>query len=422
MAQRALVLTLGAVMIVCLSVLASDSFSGTWLSEIVIDPSGPLFEAMDSVLHLDYSFGSLIGTSESELCLIGGFVWQEFGMSGRLGGWDIQTDLLFGPSTVDFIYAQVITTTSLAGVDLGFYFAKLSDAVFGGPAAGFAFRFGGSIGAIDITSTSEFGARVKDEDFDGLTIVHAATGLYKTYVTNPLVPPLAGGASCGQGFTGEKLAVSGWSFGCVQDISTTLYLTQAGFDFVTFEFLGIETGLAWLVVDLDLTFELLTKSLELEPKLRLAKTTCLDVYAAVLTAPDATVSGIELYGLGLVWSWNGVTVKELSVLDLSHYAITTPEYGSVIEEIEEAVDAGHAYYPDYWELLSIEIVTGGCCGGVNRMLINTYFEEGSSSIFGWGMSYFEAKVALSAVIELSGDLTVTANGLDAVGMGFKLHW
>jgi len=408
-----------------LTLLADSSFGGSWTSEIAFE-QGEInpFESLNSILNLNYSFGSLLGASESEWMLFG-FIWQGFGVTGTLGAFDIQGDLLFGPSTADYIYGQLIVSISIAGIDFGFYAAQLSDAVLQGPADGFAVRLAGSTGAFDIVSIMEFGAQIKDEDdddFNGITIYHAATGLYKHYITNPIV--------VGQGFTGEKVTVSGWSFGCVEDIAITLYMTCQGFDSLTFDLTGIDVGLCWLSFDVELTFQLQTKSIVLIPTVVLGEAACIDVYAAVLTdAQDNTIygsftslTGISLYGLGFIYSWDGVTVKDLTVLDTGHYAITTPEYGSVIEEITEALEDGHEYYADYWELISIEVIGDGCCGGSYTFLANTYFKCDSSSLFDWGMTHIEASMPISSNLFLSGEIEISTDGLDHFGFGVRVSW
>lgn len=433
MTKRMIVVAVVATALFGLTLLAAGPFSGSWSNEVLIEVGANLFKSFDSVLHLDYSFGGLVATSESEIYLAGGFVWQGFGMSGQLGAFNLQTDVLFGPSTSDFIYSQAIVTMSLAGVDLGFYFAQLSDAVLGGPASGVAFRLAGSVGAIDVVSVTEFGARIQDDDVDGITIYHAATGLYKSYVTNPIVL-VTSDSTCttggNKGFTGEKVSLSGLSFGCVEDIETTLYMTQDGFDSFTVDLTGIDIGIAWLALDFELVFTLDTKSWSMTPTFVVGESICIDTYIEVLTdAPDHTlydsftsITGIAVYGFGLVCSWNGVTVKDLTVLDTSSYVITTPEYGSVIEEIATALDEGHAIYSDYWEMLSIEVTRPGCCGGDFTFLANTYFSKTATSLFGWGMTYVETKVPFGSSLFLSGSLAIEAAGLEHIGFGVEVNW
>jgi len=419
-----------------LTLMAGNPLSGSWSSEITFE-QGDInpFKTLDSVLDLTYSFGSLLSTSESEFKLFG-FIWQEFGVTGTLGAFDIQGDVLFGPSTADYIYSQLIVSISIisiAGIDFGFYFAQVSDAVLQGPADGFAIRLAGSAGALDIVSITEFGAQIEDEDdddFNGITIYHTSTGLYKHYVTNPLVPVQTG--STAQGFTGEKITVSGWSFGCVEDISTTLYMTCSGFESITFELTGINLGFSCLTFDVELKFQTQTKAIILTPQIKLYDVAYIDVYAAVLTdAPDNTIydgftslTGISLYGLGFTSSWDGVTVKDVTVLDTGHYAITIPEYGSVIEEIVEALEDGHEYYPDYWELFSIAVVGDGCCGGSYRFLANTYFDRTANNLFGWGMTHVEGRFPISPMIFLTVEIEVDDDtpGLDHFGFGFEVGW
>lgn len=436
MTKKILIAAMMMTVLVSLTLLADSPFFGSWWSEIQFEPLPNVVKSLDSGLTLNYSFGSFLGTSESEWMLFG-FIWQGFGVTGTLGAFAIQGDLLFGPSTVDFIYAQGIASLSIAGIDIGVYGAYLSDAVLGGPADGFAVRLAGSAGVLDITSITEFGARIKDDDFDGITIYHASTGLYKRYDTNPIVP--------GQGFTGEKLTVSGWHFCCVENIATTLYLTccqsastvTAGFEWVKFEATGIDVGLSPITFDVELTFELQTKSLVLIPQINLGELACIQVYTTLLTnapagpgttntlfGPYISLTGISVYGLGFTCTLNNVTVKELTVLDTGRYAITTEEYGSVIEEITEALKHGHEFYPDYWELFSIAVTGDGCCGGSYRFLANTYFDRTANNLFGWGMTHVEGKFPLTSRIFLTVEIEVDDDtpGLDHFGLGFEVGW
>ncbi len=428
MTKRILVTTMIIMTLVGLTLLGGGPLSGSWASEFTFRPNGDFFQfirSLESMLVVDYTLTGFTATSTSQFQLLG-FIWQEFEATGTLGAFRYQTNALFGPSTEKkYIYAQFIGSVSIAGLDFGLYFAQLSDAVLGGGADGFAIRLAGSIGAVDVVSITELGAKIKDDDFDGITIVHAASGLERSYLTDPVV--------FGQGFTGQKVTVSSLSFGCVNDITTTLYVTCAGFDFLKFELEGIDVGLSWLTFDLDLTFQTTVKTVGLTPALVLGEALCIDVYAEVLTnAPVGTnttntifdaynsITGIGIYGLGFSYSWNGVTVKELTVLNTGRYAITTPEYGSVIEEIVEAIEGGHDYYAAYWELLSIEVVRDGCCGGTNRFLANTYFNRNETALFGWGMTCIEGEVAINSTITLSTQLEVSTNGADYLGVGIEV--
>ena len=432
MTKRILVITVVMTTLIGFTLLAGNSLRGRWSSEITFEQGNVNpFKSLDSVLDLDYSFGNFLSTSKSEFALFG-FIWQGFGVTGTFGAFGIQGDILFGPSTADYIYSQVIVSISIAGIDFGLYYANLGDDVLQGAADGFAVRLAGSVGTFDIISITEMGAQIEDKDdnnFNGITIYHASTGLHKHYITNPLV--------VGQGFTGEKATVSGWSFGCVGDIATTLYITCAGFDYAKFSLSGIDLGFSLLVFDIELKFQLQTKSFVLTPQLNFGDAACIKVYAAVLTdAPvgaDTTntifgnyssLTGIGLYGLSLVYSWDGVTVQDLTVLDTGHYAITTEEYGSVIEDKADALKYGHDFYPDYWEMFSIEVTGDGCCSGSYSFLANMYFDKNTTNLFGWGMTHIEAQFPISSNFFLTAEVEVDDDtpGLNHFGLGMNVSW
>ncbi len=439
------ILLVGAVALVLsgLAVLAASPFSGSWDAALAVSPATLSFSQFSSVLTVDYTLGAFTTTSDSEVYLAG-FIWQGFGITGSLGGFTVQGDVLFGPSTASFLYDQLIVTTNIAGIDLGLYAAQLSGDVLGGPADGAVLRIAGSIGSLEVVNCFEMGARIKDADYHGITIVHASTGLSKTYITNPLVP--------GQGFTGDKLTVSGWSFACLSDGSASLYMTDQGLDSLELDLTGIKTGLSWLTLDLALTFELQTKAVVLTPTLNLGTAACIVPYLDVRTpAADNTLSpglssitGISLDGLSITYTAGNVTLRDLTVLDTGRYAITTEDYGSRIESYADALANGDQTYPDYWELLSLAVSTSGCCGGTATFLVNTYFTHNTTgllhatsalpesrpmglapsfgNLFGWGMTHIEASLPVNHALSFTALFEVSTTGIDQVGGGINLTW
>lgn len=106
-------------------------------------------------------------------------------------------------------------------------------------------------------------------------------------------------------------------------------------------------------------------------------------------------------------------------------ATSAPEYGSVLEEIVDALEAGHEFYSEYWELLSIEVTGDGCCGGSYRFLANTYFDRTANNLFGWGMTHVEGRFPISSKLFLTTEVKVdddTPYGLDHFGFGFEVGW
>jgi len=419
-----ILVTAAVILVIATFSLLAGPLSGTWEANLAIDPNPFSFTELSSAFTVNYTVGGFTATSNSEF-LLAGFIWQGFGITGTLGAFTVQCDLLFGASTADFIYDQLIVTASIAGIDFGLYWAQLSGAVLGGPADGSVLCMAGSIGDIDIESYFELGAQVEDkndDNFNGITIYHATTGAHKHYVTNPLVIGPSG--SCCGGFTGERLIVSGWSFGCVEDITTTLHMTWQGFDYLKLSLTGIETGIDWLRFGVDLTFQLQTKTLVLTPTMNLGENACIYLYSRLHTDPAAmtSITGIEIYGLGFTTTFGNVTVKDLSVFSTSCYAITTEEYGSVIEEKADALKYGHDFYPDYWEMFSLEVTGDACCGGSYTFLANTYFNKNVTSLFDWGMTYLEATIPINTDLFLNEEVEVDATGVDHFGLGMSVSW
>ena len=69
-----------------------------------------------------------------------------------------------------------------------------------------------------------------------------------------------------------------------------------------------------------------------------------------------------------------VMLRDVAVLDLDHYAMTTDTYGSVVERLVDAITDGYDVYPDYWEMFSIAYRDGGCSSDLISLL-NVYFDE-----------------------------------------------
>lgn len=409
------ILLVGAVVLLLfgLSALDASPSSGSWVAALGLSPNPFSISQFYSLLSVDYTVGGLTASSDSEVRLTG-FIWQGFGITGSLGAFNVRGDVLFGPSTASFIYDQLVVTTDIAGISFGLYAAQLSDDVLGGPADGSVLRVAGFIGSLEIVNCFEMGARIEDADYDGITIYHAATGLCRHYTTNPLV--------VGEGFTGDKLTISGWSFACLSNGSVSLYMSDEGFESLQFKLTRLRTGLSWLNVDAALAFQLQAKALVLTPTINFGESACIDTYLeARIGSTDTSIAGIELYGIGATYAAGVVTVKDVSVIDTGRYAITTEEYGSVIEARGDATVDGDEVYANYWEMLSVAVAGDGCCGDSYSFLADTYFASGGG-LFDWAMTHIEATIPANQVLSIRGLLEVTAGGLDKMEGGINLSW
>jgi len=396
--------------------LAAAALSGSSSIWIEFLPWEGLFDTLDLSFEADYTLGDVTLSTDGLLALPGTWVWQGFSAAGRFGGYALTTNVLFGPSTTDYLYTEVIVELSIGGIDTAWHAAQLSDAVFGGPADGWAVRIAGSVGAFEVVSVSEFGARIEDAEFDGITIVHAPTGLERHYATSPAVP--------GRGFTGQKISIRNEGFRCADQTVVTAYSTCDGFEYVSFGVAGIDVSLVpCLSFDANLTFEIDEKSLVIQPDLSLGEVVCLEVHAELdWDTASRTIDGVGLYGVELICELGPVTVRDVAVLDLARYVITTEAYGNAVERLVDAIDAGHEYYPYYWQLLSIAYTGGGCCGGDMTFLANAYFSEFSIRLFDWAMTRLEAEVPVSEALSFTLGMEFLSGYVRRLSFGFHATW
>ena len=342
---------------------------------------------------------------------LGTWVWQEFSGEGSFGPFSWEAHLLFGPSTVDFLYDELILRTSFAGLELGLYAAQLSDAVLGGPADGAALMVSGEFGEMELESVTEFGARP-----EGVEIFHAATGLSRKYTTDPRIP--------GNGLTGEKVSLKGVPLCCGLSTGAELYWTkEQGFEHLKFSLEGV--GLWYcpeITADIEVTFELQTKSVVITPEVEAPGIgACFVPYLSVITdikGLDPKIEGIQLSALEWECDLDDVRLRGLTVLDRCNWAISTEEHGSELVERWRADAEGIQYYTDYWELLSVEAKGPGCCGEW-KITLNAYFGN-DPGLFGWSMGYLRLEVPLAEGLRAWVLLQVDTSGVHSLSFGG--HW
>ena len=98
-----------------------------------------------------------------------------------------------------------------------------------------------------------------------------------------------------------------------------------------------------------------------------------------------------------------------------------PDCGSAIVQLKDAVEDGHEYYAEYWELLSIEVDGEACCGGRYRLLINNYFIP-SGGLFDWGMTCVEASAGIVSNETLGVFVKIDNVGFDRFGFRLTFDW
>jgi len=415
MTKRILIALLVGVVGIGLTVSAAGVLGGHSWFEVMIDPNAG-FSEMDFGIELAYTLGGFTFTSDSLFVLPGQWVWQGFTAVGQLGGFTAYATALLGGSVAASLYAEVIMELSIAGVDLAFHAAQLSDNVHGGPAHGAALRVAGLVGLFDIVSVSEFGAQIEDDDFGGISIVHAATGRERHYVTDPRV--------LGGGFTGQKFIIEHFNFCCEEAITATAYFDCDGLDYVSFSIEDLLIGnLPWLAIDAELKFELQTKSLAITPKIVLGDILCFELYSTLDNKINVlSLDAIEIGGISLERKIGSVTVRDVTLFVLGDFGLTTERYGSVVMPIVDILTQGIDYYPDYFEMFSIAYTGNACCNGEYGFLANVYFDENSTSLFSWAMMHVEARIPFGDSLLFSFGMEVAEAGWQYLALGFEVTW
>ena len=415
MKKRILLVLLVGIVSIGLTASAAGALHGRSWFDVMLDPDVG-FTGMDFGLELAYTIGGFTLGADSLFMLPGQWVWQGFTVTGVLGAFSTEANILMGGAPASYLYAETIMNISIAGIDFSLHAAQLSDAVHGGAADGAAIRAAGSVGAFGIISVTEFGAQIEDDDFGGITIVHAATGRERHYVTDPRV--------VGEGFTGQKFTINHFNFCCGEDITLTAYFTCEGFDYVSF---GVEdllvSNLQWLAIDAELKFELQTKSLLITPKLVLGDIACFELYVGFTPSAGAVgVDTINIHGIELVCQIGPVTVRDVSLFAPCDLALTTERYGSVVMPIVDILAQGMDYYPDYWEMFSIAYAGPACCVGECNFLANVYFDTASTSLFDWAMTHIEAMIPYGDSLAFTFGMEVAQTGLEYLGFGLEVTW
>ncbi len=385
--KKALVLTLAFALGLGVAAFANAPLSGSWCADISINPQSPTFTAFNTTITVDYTVGGWTFESLTKFSLTG-WTKQEFTADGVLGAFTIGSDLKFNPSTAAFTSWDTTGSVSIAGVSFDGEFL-LTDV-----ASGWAFGASGGAGDLSI------GADVYFNSYrDDWGVLHTQSDSY---------------CFC---FTSVDFDVS-FPFGCIDLVEVSLGFSHAGFDGVTFSVSGIELpGISWLVFDADLTFSQGTgvgKSLTLTPKLNLGDFSCFTLYTALVSAGGEScttdgalsITGINIYAIGVSFDPAGVTFSDISIFDVSKYIANVDPYWN---------DA-------YWEEISISTEADSCCGGGFSFALDTYFSCTSEALFDWAETDVSITYGLGSNFDVSMGLNVTDAGFVEWDLGFCVTW
>jgi len=399
--KKALVLSLVAVL--CLGAASfAQTLSGKWNTTVTIQPAGSPLLAIKSELVVTYSISGWSFSSDTILKDTGWYS-QKFDVTGTLGAFTVNSDLVFAPATLAMIQWVTSTELSLAGVDLTAKFVSVP-----GDTA-LLLTGKGTAGNVDVSATLKLGTAVYDTYDTGFA--YSSVGQFWYAATSNY-------DGCGFDFNSIDITV-GFPF-CCADVTAEVYFTCAGFQYADFGVTGIQVpNLPWFSFDANLHFTTQTKTIVLTPVFNFGNDACFNLYISqasnvdedgVVIAPDSplTLGDISLNGIDFTCTLGGVTFY-----DISYWGI-----GSIYDK------PGILYATPYWEAFKLTTSDDACCGPFSFAL-TMYFLDGSTQLF--DISQVVASMSLQVAQQFKFTTGITLN-LDASPtftkwtIGFLVTW
>lgn len=445
--------------------------SGTWDTSISIDPSavdfGDFFVSFSSTLAVDFTVGGWVFGSSSTFSAIG-YSAQSFTAVGVLGAFSFDTTMKFIPMAVTATAYAVLTSTemetlfgttqtaptnvlwtacpvfvgvnttapvfddwtvsgsvSIAGVNFeGLFFLE---GWGGGTTTTTMGYFYWSGSAYTQTGTTVVAAgntgagwrfKMSGDVAPGVTLTsYTYFNLSQADATSTVGCPVIGKKStfsiasddCDVTFTEEYITLEGLGFGCVTDIDLALKLTCDGFSYFKVV-VGNIPFLSFVDLQFGITFSETSKVVTLCGSMDALGGDCfsIDVGLNTVSFSDATITSLEIYGISVAYTWNGISFSSDTSFNTTEHAIKGNIYGpdeiaflvplTGMTETTTCVDEcitvvtvsdvcsigaeGIGYYEfvcvpteyyEVWETFGIESAGDACCGGAFDFSIDIYF-------------------------------------------------
>jgi hypothetical protein len=367
------ILALSLIFIIGVGICAvAFPLSGTWEVEIGINPQTPTFTAFDSTLEVDYTVGTWTFGALTQFEL-SGWAAQSFSANGTIGAFTAASIVAFDPMGAAFSYWSSNISTAIAGVTFGGSFYLTS------AGSGWMLSASGVEGDLSLSATAYFN------------------------LTGPTTLQTDSHCFC---FTSIRFNAS-FPFACIDLVDISLGFSAAdGFDGITFSLDAVPLpGLPFLTFDFDLTFSTQTegKVLTMIPTIYL-DSDCIIIYAELVTgSSDWIITGLDIYGVGLRYSWNGLSFASYSSFDPGKNASLTGK-------------------SEYWEVFTVTNNTDSCCGGGFEFSVSTYFSCDSTALFDWGETDVDVSVGIGSNFTLSTGIFVDTTGFKEWTIGFAVTW
>ena len=378
-----------------------ETLTGKWDTDLILDFTQPIWPAgitVVTVLDVDYTVGDWTFGSYTKISN-GSWGTQYFDAAGVLGAFTITSKLEFDPALVAFKKWTSTVDVSIAGVTFGAKFELVP------LATRLTLTGSGVAGAVTI----------------GVTVV-----LGDLIVDDPLTE-LIEGDGCDLDFASAKFVV-GFPF-CCADVTSTLYITCEGFDYVKFciSDLTIE-NLPWLTLGACVMFEEQTKTFTLSTDFDLGVIGCdFDLFYRLDKTGGTNYSPLHIDGFFI----DGIQIAcEIGGVAFTGITYFGPDIFGADADESPGILAG---YEEYWEAYQIATTDDGCCGPFS-FDVTVFFDEddkdplddpaGVDELF--DVAYLVANMSIQIATQFTFDMGVEtdleAGQVNKWTFGFLVEW
>jgi len=395
--KKALVLSL--VFVLGLGVASfAQTLSGSWNTTVTITPTPIVALGINSELIVTYAVSGWSFTSDSVIKETG-WTKQKFDVAGSLGAFTIGSNLTFSTSPIGM--TQWVTTGGLSlagGTFEGKFVLVPTDTAF-------VLKGSGSAGLVDVSLALQLGSATYNKTL----------GIWEKAQTNS--------DACGFDFNNIDIKVD-FPF-CCADVSTEIYFTCDGFQWIDFSVGGIKIpNLPWVTLGATVEFTMTSKTLMLSPTFDFGAITCFNLYIGSYTTPvldpdygwvyepaqgPLSLGDIHIDGISLTCDIGGVQFTGISY------------WGALTGTKKPGLLKGTTY----WEAYQIKTTDDGCCGPF-AFDITVYFKQNGTQLF--DVSKLAANMSIQVATQftfktgISVDLDASPMTFSQWTIGFLVKW
>ena len=408
--------------------VAAQSFSGTWDTDIVFDPTPLDITSLVSILEIDYTISGWVFGANSRISTAG-LMDLDFNVTGILGAFSLHSFLDFATVTPAFSTWQNVVEVSIAGVDL--YAAFALETLTSGIGTGWAVGGHAVAGDVEVWVEADF---------------NISSGLFLTYNYGYTLYDWDNYFDCSDGlwyngFWSVQTSSCTAAFSNL-DIVVELPITcldfaiwvnfdcTNGFDYIKFMLNDIDLGAGFFQLDdLDITFKTTSKTVTTDFTATFGDAVCVTPYFDI-EHTFASITGIDLDALLLSYTYNGVTIKAGELFATVPGETTNTNWWVGFTPSGSLTHYALCAVTDANEFFGVWFDGDSCCGGLTSASIVVFFDgimgatstTSSGGIFDYVALYANVEVGIGAGFSIRGGLVLSDDTLETISAGFTFSF